>query len=356
MGFPVSVKAYLVDDSSNTIEIHRFGIDLTNSVGSYNLLKETISHLFSQLKPNKFNIYYKDDEDDLISVSSDEELLLALNALPKETLFRIYVGQCGSGKCGGRNDNTCHVGVTCDGCDAAVKGFRYKCLECPDYDLCENCEKKKLHNQHVMLRIPTPDQTFPFAGFIPGLNLGGRCPLRKKNLKKYKDFAEQQAKFAAEFCKNLSDHARQSNVPEGAEDGAAKAEDTTIPTVLKNVGDAVANVLGQLGVNAEVLAENMWGQRERCGDRNEGAEKMETNNENASQSEKEPSADVPKNKEPFGGLGALFKVKDIDGALEQMLAMGFNNDGGWLRQLLEMKNGSIEGVLEVLAPAAKAKK
>lgn len=355
MGFPVSVKAYLVDDLSNAIEIHRFGIDLTNNAGSYNLLKETISNLFSQLKPNKFNIYYKDDEDDLISVSTDEELILALNALPKESLFRIYVGQCGSSKCGGRNDNSHHIGVTCDGCDAGVQGFRYKCLTCPDYDLCDKCENKKLHNQHVMIRIPTPDHAMPFGTYIPGSNFGGRCPLRKKDFKKYKDFAEQQAKFAAEFCKNFSNQTRQSNVPEGAADGATKADETTIPVVLKNVGEAVANVLGQLGVNTEVFAENMWGQRERCGGKNDNAEKMQTD-ENASQSEKEPSANGTKNKEPFSGMGPAFDAKNLDSALEQMLAMGFNNDGGWLRQLLEMKNGSIEGVLEVLAPATKAKK
>ena len=37
-------------------------------------------------------------------------------------------------------------------------------------------------------------------------------------------------------------------------------------------------------------------------------------------------------------------------AREQMLSMGFSDDDGWLTQLLEMKNGNIEEVIDVLTP------
>lgn len=48
-----------------------------------------------------------------------------------------------------------HFGVTCDNCEnGPIIGFRYKCMECEDFDLCGTCEGKMAHNEHVMLRLP----------------------------------------------------------------------------------------------------------------------------------------------------------------------------------------------------------
>ena len=49
-----------------------------------------------------------------------------------------------------------HPGIICDGCDKPFSGFRYKCLKCPDYDLCGSCEMKGIHPMHSMLRIAKP--------------------------------------------------------------------------------------------------------------------------------------------------------------------------------------------------------
>ena len=49
-----------------------------------------------------------------------------------------------------------HPGIICDGCDKPFSGFRYKCLKCPDYDLCGSCEMKDIHPMHSMLRIAKP--------------------------------------------------------------------------------------------------------------------------------------------------------------------------------------------------------
>lgn len=49
-----------------------------------------------------------------------------------------------------------HYNVICDGCEGSVFGFRYKCLECKDFDLCMTCEGKQMHKEHTMLRVPEP--------------------------------------------------------------------------------------------------------------------------------------------------------------------------------------------------------
>ena len=33
-----------------------------------------------------------------------------------------------------------HPAITCDGCGASpIVGYRYRCKQCPNHDVCENC-------------------------------------------------------------------------------------------------------------------------------------------------------------------------------------------------------------------------
>ena len=68
--------------------------------------------------------------------------------------------------------NQVHPGVMCDGCESSICGPRYKCLVCPDYDLCKTCEGTGTHVEHDMMKITTPGG---MPGF-PGFPFGGPPP------------------------------------------------------------------------------------------------------------------------------------------------------------------------------------
>ncbi|VEU23203.1 DEKNAAC104329 [Brettanomyces naardenensis] len=66
-----------------------------------------------------------------------------------------------------------HSNVICDGCDEIIKGNRYKCVECFDFDLCESCEnngtEKAEHlKTHQMLKIKLPERAKERGGFGRG--------------------------------------------------------------------------------------------------------------------------------------------------------------------------------------------
>lgn len=46
--------------------------------------------------------------------------------------------------------------LACSSCHGNIRGMRYKCLECVDYDLCRGCESLGRHEEHDMMRLVTP--------------------------------------------------------------------------------------------------------------------------------------------------------------------------------------------------------
>eukprot|EP00048_Salpingoeca_helianthica_P024045 m.29320 g.29320 ORF g.29320 m.29320 type:complete len:403 (-) comp9149_c0_seq6:401-1609(-) len=50
-----------------------------------------------------------------------------------------------------------HPRVVCDGCNSRIVGVRYKCMFCPDFDLCSACEDQDLHRpDHLFVKIRRP--------------------------------------------------------------------------------------------------------------------------------------------------------------------------------------------------------
>ncbi|KAG0030924.1 hypothetical protein BGZ81_002064 [Podila clonocystis] len=71
-------------------------------------------------------------------------------------------------------------GITCNSCRTVpIRGLRYKCANCQDYDLCEGCEAAEVHiKSHVFMkiRIPIPplanSRTKKLPPFYPGTPQG----------------------------------------------------------------------------------------------------------------------------------------------------------------------------------------
>lgn len=99
-----------------------------------------------------------DADNDMIAFSSDDELMEAVKNV-SDGILRVFITEKPPAEPAA--PEPLHFGVTCDGCEGEVRGLRYKCLNCPDYDLCSKCKVTGLHSEHEMLMIETP---FPFMG------------------------------------------------------------------------------------------------------------------------------------------------------------------------------------------------
>jgi Ca2+-binding EF-hand superfamily protein len=59
-----------------------------------------------------------------------------------------------------RLEGVIHRGITCNGCDEKpIRGTRWHCANCPDFDLCSNCEATNSHyKNHIFykIRVPAP--------------------------------------------------------------------------------------------------------------------------------------------------------------------------------------------------------
>lgn len=162
----VSYKATFVPLSGqNSVEIRRFVIGRDVST-NFEYLREKLNSLFPKLRQEIYSITWIDEEGDKVQIGSDEELMIALTEMAGPTYkITIAIKKAEEKDESSTAHSNCtgdvYVGVVCDGCDSLVKGFRYKCTVCPDFDLCGNCESKGFHPAHNMIRISSPDANWP---------------------------------------------------------------------------------------------------------------------------------------------------------------------------------------------------
>ena len=153
---------------------------------------------------------------------------------------------------------------------------------------------------------------------------------------------------------------------------------------LKNIGAFVAAALDPLGIDVEVAVENNEGERTSCSPATEDEEEKESSqtpscdeewtvvSEKKDEAKSIPIQDaagiyptLPKleattttpAKEEAGAASSVSVATHSDPkiqvALQAMMNMGFNNEEGWLTNLIEAKKGDIGKVLDILQPVRR---
>jgi len=101
-----------------------------------------------------------DADNDMIAFSSDDELMEAVKNV-NDGMLRVFIHEKPSAVPSVLESvhvlpEPLHAGVTCDGCEGEVRGIRYRCLVCDDYDLCGSCKATGMHGDHEMLTMEHP--------------------------------------------------------------------------------------------------------------------------------------------------------------------------------------------------------
>lgn len=314
MAQQLTVKAYLKrwnverKQLEAVDEIRRFSVD-QDVATSYAYLLAKVTAVFPGLNNKAITLYWRDVDNDMIAFSSDDELLEAVKNV-SDGMLRVYIHEKPS-TAPSSAPEPLHVGVTCDGCEGEVRGVRYKCLNCPDYDLCSGCKVTGMHSEHEMAAMEHPLHMFHGAfvgnmrGFPPcvpppppppssaphGFEAGCCDPadVRRMNrrawkrwyketygddhkckLKKERKDQEKQEKKRKKEAKKAEkvEKGKDSSTEKKSSDSSSSAESDTGDQspgteYLRNVGHSVAAMLDPLGIDVEVDVE-CHGNRRRC--------------------------------------------------------------------------------------------
>merc|ERR1712112_137049 len=183
-------------------EVRRFVIDKGAST-SYDYLVGKLEVVFPQIKTSTFSIHWTDEDGDNVTITSDEELIIALTEMSGPLYkLRVNIKKTKPMVTGHESEATgsssaVHYGVTCDGCECKpIIGNRYKCVVCDDFDLCETCHAAGKHPGHNMMKITEPGYVFPQRLFKRMQTLQERA----KNLSERQHRKEEKKEARGQSC------------------------------------------------------------------------------------------------------------------------------------------------------------
>ncbi|XP_060818351.1 sequestosome-1 isoform X2 [Bombus pascuorum] len=401
-------KVYLQNNDSSVKAIRKFGSQTSSQFHgtranchlSFNEFCQKIISIFPELSDKEFIVSWEDTEGDQILISSDEELQIARDEMRQHK--KIYIKPLSPEKKvpSHEKEKVVHSDVYCDGCDNDIVGFRYKCIQCEDYDLCEQCEIAQMHSHHYMIRMPHPIESHHARSMFHHLK-----KILKKNSahfnKKYTcDENKSQSNnhhnihpwlgIYAPYLQNLIDTIVEAHTvdPESSkshkpEERKESKDDTCTDKnnsrkfpgegrkLLDNAKDDiepvsdVASATSQDSATTKVAADE-W----TIIDKNDTTEVNQTSSassnmngtgtkQTCSSSTAPPSAGssaetlYPELSRETNYQEIYHENPKINEAVKTMIKMGFSNQSGLLTYLLGVENGNIDNVLEILQPTNK---
>lgn len=136
---------------SGDLHERRSGQDLSAGMGALPTIEEALDG----------QGYEAVGDDAATDIGSDNAQQAADGEVLRELTFAISQARA-------QKEGIVHRGVACDYCGARpIRGVRFRCANCPDFDLCEDCEDKDQHGHpktHVFYKIKVPA---PWAGKQP---------------------------------------------------------------------------------------------------------------------------------------------------------------------------------------------
>lgn len=354
-----------------------FQIDTSPDNNIYQELCTKILTYQPEIQLSGYTLQYIDEESERITFSSNEELRSAIASNRDTNAMKIFVtvNQSSANTTDSPNKE-CHTGVECDGCNGPVVGFRYKCLVCPNYDLCEKCSAAGLHSEHNMMKITKPGNHFhpygprhhgrrfrhmPPPPFVPNPEfierIQAQIPQWLPNRENTAQFRSHMQHHFDNIKANTQTHMQNSK------------------QYLENVGQYLQQALSPFGIECDYRVDAPTSATNTT---TTTAAASSTASNNQTSTPTEPSA-VPKETptqtssqtQGISSLLNMFRIgennpapaatpttnevppsreteKAVEDCVEKMQAMGFDEIDESLMQLIRSKKGDLNSVLDVI--------
>eukprot|EP00124_Ichthyophonus_hoferi_P005031 Ihof_evm3s647 gene=Ihof_evmTU3s647 len=151
-----------------------------------------------------------------------------------------------------RKEGYVHRGLICNSCQTTpIRGVRYKCANCVDFDLCEACESQTRHDKtHVLLkiRIPISPLANPRSALLPVFYPGGKVDSQTVLLPKVLRSLQQDTHFDQVELEALYEQFKSLSGSEGIDNSTFE------------------RCLGPLGVDPNLVTERIFNFFDQDGD------------------------------------------------------------------------------------------